>query len=247
MSVRALMTSPPHVRRSHQCRPRRRPPRAMADDDAFRLVHFHDSDSDDDDEEEEEDGEVPPRATTRRRRRCALVWAADQRVLPRGCRCDDDDDGTTVRCDRHARPASTTRARDAEEEEEDDDDDGVMDGGERMRLGLVWTGVRGACAAVRRAIAMTATVDDDDDGDGGGSGATGPGTRVVELGAGMGVVGIVAARALRSSSRKKKRKDAVIITDKLPRAVSLLRENVAMNLNLRRVPHTGPHTTAFAW
>ena len=64
----------------------------MADDDAFRLVHFHDSDSDDDDEEEEEDGEVPPRATTRRRRRCALVWAADQRVLPRGCRCDDDDD-----------------------------------------------------------------------------------------------------------------------------------------------------------
>jgi hypothetical protein len=29
--------------------------------------------------------------------------------------------------------------------------------------------------------------------------------------------------------------------------VSLLRENVAMNLNLRRVPHTGPHTTAFAW
>ena len=34
-------------------------------------------------------------------------------------------------------------------------DGGVMDGGERMRLGLGWTGGRGACAAVRRAIART--------------------------------------------------------------------------------------------
>ena len=184
----------------------------------------------------------------------ALAWAADQH-LPAGCRYVDDclDDHSTRTDDdvialraylddvtgrRHA-PAQD--GGDGRRTVSGDDPPTVMtlpddderlwgdgqDPGEAFRCGLVWTGVRPLCALMARVLVRERAEE-------GHAGISGEGEeargwdprRIVELGAGMGVNGIVAAQLLPSAPDAR---SLVVVTDVHAAVLDLLRLNVRMN------------------
>jgi hypothetical protein len=189
----------------------------------------------------------------------ALVWAADQH-LHAGCRFVDDED-CTESANHDAGVPTTLRLPDEDARLWGDREDPEACG-EAFRCGLLWNGVRSLCAHLQNILLPSGDELNENDhsteicergGEGGGGDGAWYPRRVIELGAGMGINGIVSAQLLfqkdehdiatanmrrtaesdfaagSQPAEASARRPLVVLTDYHTAVLDLLRLNVGMN------------------